>query len=276
MAILIIQENGTARTIPAVHGEEITIQTPCDCSAVTGVKIADDVFPFYDACGNKLAGVGDLFAADTLIRVLIDTNNQRAIIINRGVTRRNLGVDKVDNTADADKPISTVQAAAIADAKAAGTTAQTDITNHIKNKSNPHGVTAAQVGAAPSNHNHAISTITGLTDYVIANGTSGVWSYWKFNSGLCIAMGKPSVAWGTMTEVVSGQSRSVTALDLTGIFTAVMGGTCSNVHRYANCFVNPSGSTSAELWATTAVATSTMNVSNFSTTPMVVLFGKWK
>ena len=116
----------------------------------------------------------------------------------------------------------------------------------------------------------------GLTDYVIANGTSGAWSYWKFNSGLCVAMGKPTVSWGTMTEVAGGQSRSVTALDLTGIFTAVMGGTCSNAHRYANFFVHPSGGTSAELWATTAVAVGTMNISNFSTTPMVVLFGKWK
>lgn len=92
MANLIIQENGTTRTIPAVHGEEITIQTPCDCTNITGVKIAEDVFPFYDVCGNKLAGVGDLFSANSLIRVLIDTNNKRAIILNRGVTPRNIGI----------------------------------------------------------------------------------------------------------------------------------------------------------------------------------------
>lgn len=115
--------------------------------------------------------------------------------------------------------------------------------------------------------------LLGQTDYVVANGTSGVWSYWKFNSGLCIAMGQPTVTWGTQTQVITGQYRSGTALDLTGIFTAVMGGTCSNVHRYVNCFVIPSGSTSAELWATTAALA---NAELYSKTPMVVLFGKWK
>ena len=137
-------------------------------------------------------------------------------------------------------------------------------------------LSASDVGAAAASHTQAISTITGLTDYVTANGTSGVWSYWKFNSGLCIAMGIPTVAWGSTTQVTSGQSRSTASLDLSGIFTSVMGGTCSNVHRYVNCFVIPSGGTSAELWATTAVAATSAPSSNFSTTPMVVLFGKWK
>ena len=119
-------------------------------------------------------------------------------------------------------------------------------------------------------------SIAGQTDYVTATGTSGVWTYWKFNSGLCIAMGQPTVSWGTATQVVSGQTRSTVAIDLSGIFTAVLGGTCSNAHRYVNCFVTTGGGTSAELWATTAVASGTVNVSNFSTTPFVVLFGKWK
>ena len=113
----------------------------------------------------------------------------------------------------------------------------------------------------------------GQTDYVVANGTSGVWSYWKFNSGLCIAMGSPTVSWSAWTSLTSGQYRSTTALDLTGIFTSVMGGTVSNAHRFVNCFVIPSGSTSAELWATSAASAA---VDNFTTSMKVVLFGKWK
>lgn len=62
------------------------------------------------------------------------------------VTKEQLGLSKVDNTSDAEKPVSTKQAEAIADAKATGTTAQTNITTHTSNKSNPHGVTKAQVG----------------------------------------------------------------------------------------------------------------------------------
>lgn len=92
MANLIIQENGAARVTPAVHGEEITIQAPCNCFEVTGVQIASDVFPFYDACGKRLVGVGDLFTTGSLIRVLIDTVNKRATILNRGITPRNIGI----------------------------------------------------------------------------------------------------------------------------------------------------------------------------------------
>ena len=63
-----------------------------------------------------------------------------------GVTKAQVGLGNVNNTADADKPVSTAQATAIADAKAAGTTAQTNLTTHIQNKSNPHGVTRDQLG----------------------------------------------------------------------------------------------------------------------------------
>ena len=63
-----------------------------------------------------------------------------------GVTKTQVGLGNVDNTADKDKPVSTAQATAIADAKAAGTTAQTNLTAHISNKNNPHGVTKTQVG----------------------------------------------------------------------------------------------------------------------------------
>lgn len=39
----------------------------------------------------------------------------------------------------------------------------TDLISHLANKSNPHGVTAAQIGAAASSHNQAASTITSGT-----------------------------------------------------------------------------------------------------------------
>lgn len=146
----------------------------------------------------------------------------------------------------------------------------------------PNGWQSGQSGGTPMTPealNHMEQGIAALDDelnamkdYVIANGTSGVWSYWKFKSGLCIAMGTPTVSWSTQSTVISGQNRSTAAIDLTGIFTTVMGGTCSNVHRYVNCFVVPSGDTSAELWATSAA-----NAANtlYSTTPKVVLFGTW-
>lgn len=64
------------------------------------------------------------------------------------ITKGNVGLSNVDNTADSDKPVSTAQATAIADAKKAGTDAQTIINNHTVLKTNPHGVTKTQVGLA--------------------------------------------------------------------------------------------------------------------------------
>lgn len=61
-------------------------------------------------------------------------------------TKTEVGLGNVDNTSDANKPVSTAQANAIAEAKKAGTDAQSNLTTHTNNKSNPHSVTKAQVG----------------------------------------------------------------------------------------------------------------------------------
>lgn len=82
MANMIIQENGVERISPAVHGEEIVIVAPCDCSAVTGVQIAGVAYPFYDSCGNCTSDISGKFTEGSLIRVLIDTQNSRAQILN--------------------------------------------------------------------------------------------------------------------------------------------------------------------------------------------------
>lgn len=64
------------------------------------------------------------------------------------VTKTQVGLGNVNNTSDADKPVSTAQATAIANAKAAGTAAQTSIDNHAGRKDNPHSVTRTQLGLA--------------------------------------------------------------------------------------------------------------------------------
>ena len=63
-----------------------------------------------------------------------------------GVTKSQVGLGNVDNTSDANKPVSTAQATAIAAAKKAGTDAQTNLDNHTGSTSNPHSVTKSQVG----------------------------------------------------------------------------------------------------------------------------------
>lgn len=47
----------------------------------------------------------------------------------------------------------------------------TDLTTHTSNKSNPHGVTLAQVGAAAASHNHSADNITSGTLSVARGGT---------------------------------------------------------------------------------------------------------
>lgn len=64
------------------------------------------------------------------------------------VTKTQVGLGNVNNTSDANKPVSTAQATAIADAKAAGTAAQTSINSHAGKKDNPHVVTRAQLSLA--------------------------------------------------------------------------------------------------------------------------------
>lgn len=87
MANLIVQENGSARTTPAVNGEELTIQAPCDCSAVEGVQINNVAFPFYDAAGNSIVDIRNKFSTGSLIRVMIDTVNARAYILNSACSK---------------------------------------------------------------------------------------------------------------------------------------------------------------------------------------------
>lgn len=61
-------------------------------------------------------------------------------------TKAEIGLENVDNTSDTDKPVSTAQAQAIADAKATGTAAASIANTHIADKNNPHAVTKEQVG----------------------------------------------------------------------------------------------------------------------------------
>lgn len=108
-------------------------------------------------------------AADTTI-----TNNLNAHIGNKSnphnVTKAQVGLGNVQNLAPADMPVSNAQATAIADAKAAGTKAQTDLSTHANRKDNPHNVTRAQLGLA-------------TTDQVVFAKTTAASGFWKESDG---------------------------------------------------------------------------------------------
>ena len=107
--------------------------------------------------------------ADTTVNAKVDSH-----IGNKsnphGVTKAQVGLGNVNNTSDADKPVSTAQATAIADAKAAGTKAQTDLNAHANRRDNPHNVTRAQLGLA-------------TTDQVVFAKTTAASGFWKESDG---------------------------------------------------------------------------------------------
>ena len=117
------------------------------------------------------------------------------------VTKEQLGLGKVDNTSDADKPVSTAQAAAISDAKSTATTAQTNITNHMSNKSNPHTVTKEQIGLGNvPNVTTNDQTPTYTESSTLANLTSG--------EKLSAAFGKLKKA---VTDLIAHVSKAATS-----------------------------------------------------------------
>lgn len=67
------------------------------------------------------------------------------------VTKEQVGLNNVDNTADIDKPISTATQSAIDAVKE-------EINTHISNNNNPHNVTVEQIGAIPTG---GLKTING-------------------------------------------------------------------------------------------------------------------
>lgn len=79
---------------PLVDGENVTFKAPCDCTAVTGLKVyyvtlTEDAetaqtktFTFKDAHGNNLTNVGNLFTSGAYIKAILDTTNGVAYIQN--------------------------------------------------------------------------------------------------------------------------------------------------------------------------------------------------
>lgn len=75
---------------PVIDGMPLSFRAPCNCTAVSGIKVsymdgdntAFIVFSFVDAHGNNLAGLGNLFAAGAMVRVVLDISGAKAYIQN--------------------------------------------------------------------------------------------------------------------------------------------------------------------------------------------------
>lgn len=166
------------------NGQFVTFTAPCGCDSVdNGLVINDETYTLVDAKGNSKAGVANTWASGSKVAVVLDVTNKKAYIQNGIPTASDIGLSNVNNTSDKNKPVSTAQATAIADAKKAGTDAQANLDTHTANKSNPHGVTKSQVGlgSVPNvSTNNQTPTYTQATS--LATLTSG--------EKLSVSMGK--------------------------------------------------------------------------------------
>lgn len=122
---------------------------------------------------GEITRVEKLIFDEAATRAQADTNVNAKVDSHIGnkanpheVTKAQVGLGNVNNTSDADKPVSTAQATAIAEAKAAGTLAQTNLTTHLQDKSNPHQVTRDQLGM-------------GITSEIIFKKVSAPSGLWK-------------------------------------------------------------------------------------------------
>ena len=88
-----------------------------------------------------------------------------------GVTKSQVGLGNVPNVATNDQTPTFTAATSLATLTSGEkisvafgkiTKAITDLISHIGNKSNPHGITASQVGAAASSHSHTSGEVSGL------------------------------------------------------------------------------------------------------------------
>lgn len=73
-----------------LHGEELVFKAPCDCTAVSGIKVyypstsgtVSKTLLFKDAHGNVLTNINNLFSSGVLIKVLVDSTDGYAYILN--------------------------------------------------------------------------------------------------------------------------------------------------------------------------------------------------
>ena len=71
---------------PLYDGMPVSFKAPCDCTATDGLAVTyggvEKVFTFKDAHGNALTGIGNLFAAGAVVKVLLDTASNSAYLQN--------------------------------------------------------------------------------------------------------------------------------------------------------------------------------------------------
>lgn len=118
-----------------------------------------------------------------------------------GVTKAQVGLGNADNTSDANKPVSTAQAAAIG-------AVQDDVDAHKSNTSNPHSVTKAQVGLGSVPN---VATNDQTPTYTAASAPAALASGEK----LSVAFGKLAASVSALIAHLADGVKHITAAERT-------------------------------------------------------------
>ena len=206
--------NGTTLTITSASGTssvnlkgekgDTGEQGPAGADGRTPVKGTDY---FTESDKQEIAGAASELVKDDIVTLqnhVSSKNNPHS------VTKSQVGLGNVDNTSDENKPVSSAQATAIADAKKAGTDAQSSLSSHSGNKENPHSVTKAQVGLGNVGNFKAVSTVAsqGLTDTE------------KSNARANIGAGTSSLTIGTTASTAAAGNHTHTAANVGAVPTS--------------------------------------------------------
>lgn len=182
------------------NGQPVTFVAPCDCTAVTGLKVyhlgGSKVFTFKDAHGNTLTGIGNLFESGAIVKALLDTTNGYAYLQNADTNKyiEDTFVKKAEvidlkhggtgRDLSTIEPYSIIRAASNSAYLLSTPTANGAFFATGDNKAAkfatlpiPQGGTGATTGAG------ALTNL-GVKDYVVAEGTLNGWGYRKWNSGI--------------------------------------------------------------------------------------------
>ncbi len=158
-----------------------------------------------------------------------------------GVTKAQIGLSNVDNTADKDKPISDATNGELLKIKTLIGSYSNQMNLHTSSKSNPHRVTAEQAGAAPKSHTHSTSDInSGILP--VNRGGTGKNNIEDTAAALCGKGGIPKVITGTYigtgehgtnhpTSIVLGAApKTIVVSSGSGYFLAINGDTSASVN----------------------------------------------
>lgn len=154
---------------------------------------------------------------------------------NVSISKANIGLDQVDNTADVDKPISNAQAEKNEKLESEIRGVGTVITNHKNDKDNPHSVTKAQIGLGNVDNTADVDKIVKEAGKATNDGAG--------NNIVDTYASKQYVQ-----EGLAGKSRSIAFANYQAFVTAINGYSNTTLKVSDNVFVKTLGV--PDMWVT--------------------------